>query len=265
VQWEDLGQDVRQSIQEHTGPVLKAEMVSEGINAEIALIVHTADRAVFVKGVAAEDARRCLALRREAAIAPHVRDIAPEVLWSAHPPGWSLAGFEYIHGRRADLTPGSVDLPKMAEALTRLGETSCPDLAVQLPTLQTRCANHTPASELWRFAGTRLLHTDLNPGNVLVTDDRAYLVDWACPTKGPAWIDPANWTLILITCGHTPDQAETWAARVPSWHTADPTALDVYVRSQVRVWAEEITKPYATQWTRDTEAAIRRWAEHRAL
>ena len=41
------------------------------------------------------------------------------------------------------------------------------------------------------FAGTVLTHLDWTPDNVLVSEHRAWLIDWAWRTLGAAWTDPA--------------------------------------------------------------------------
>ena len=88
-------------------------------------------------------------------------------------------------GAHADYSPGSLDIPKVIAALLQLQELTCPD--IDLKQADQRWASYTSAPDL--LVGTSLLHTDWSPGNVLV-NERAYLVDWAWPTKGAAWIDP---------------------------------------------------------------------------
>jgi hypothetical protein len=156
---------------------------------------------VFIKGVVGNE-RATRALAREAAINPYVTAVTPELLWQVEAAGWSVLGFEYIPGRRVDYSPGSPDITKVIRTLTTLGDIACPDL--QLPYLEARMANHTPAEQLWRFTGNALLHTDLNPSNVRISGDRAYLLDWAVPTRGITWSGAADLVLRLITCGHTP-------------------------------------------------------------
>jgi hypothetical protein len=124
-------------------------------------------------------------------------------------------------------------------------------------------ANYTPAEELWRFAGNALLHTDLNPGNVRIVGDRAYLVDWAVPTRGVAWSEAADLALCLITCGHTPVDAEALASQIPAWATADKDALDISVRSQEATWLDLYSTKTNGPWTNATVTAAQRWAQHR--
>jgi hypothetical protein len=113
------------------------------------------------------------------------------------------------------------------------------------------------------FAGTSLLHTEWTPGNVLVSD-RAYLVDWAWPTKGAAWIDPACWVVWLIASGHSPHSAQYWAAQIPCWQHSPPGSLDEFARVQARMWAG-IAAESSEQWTKALAEASRLWSVHRDL
>jgi hypothetical protein len=67
--------------------------------------------------------------------------------------------------------------------------------------------------------GDALLHTDVNPFNVLI-NGTARIIDWAWPTRGAAWIEPACFVLRLMAAGPTPEEAEAWAQQASSW---DPT------------------------------------------
>lgn len=259
-QWETLPDQVRDAIQDNTGVVVKTERVSEGINSTLTLIAHTRSGPVFIKG-SADNARAARALGREAAVNPFVTAVSPELLWQVDAAGWRLLGFEYIPGRRIDYSPGSPDIPKVTRTLTLLAEITGPDLP--LPYLEARMANYTPTEELWRFTGNALLHTDLNPGNVRIVGDRAYLVDWAVPTRGVSWSDAADLVLCLITCGHTPADAEALATNIPTWSAADRDALDISVRSQEATWSDLYRTRHPDPWINATVAAARRWAQYR--
>lgn len=106
LQWEDLTEDVRDIIWAQTGPVLKAEPISEGYNSEIAVIVHTEQARTFVKGLRTEHPR-VWTQRLEQATNPHVAGIAARLRWQVETGGWSLLGFEVIDGRPVDYSPGS--------------------------------------------------------------------------------------------------------------------------------------------------------------
>jgi thiamine kinase-like enzyme len=82
--------------------------------------------------------------------------------------------------------------------------------------------------------GDRLLHTDLHPYQFLVTDDRVYVIDWALPAAGAAWVDSAFMALRLFAAGHPPDEAWRWARERSSWKpdTDALAAWSVYVAWQ---------------------------------
>lgn len=261
VHWEGLPEEVRQAVQEQAGAVVKTEPISEGINSEITAIVHTRSARVFVKGARVSQERRIRSLRREAAINPYVTAVSPDLVCQIETAGWLLLGFEYIEGRRIDYSPGSPDLPLIVETLAALAEIPCPDLP--MPTLESRMTNYTPADELWRFTGNALLHTDLNPGNVRIRDRRAYLVDWACPTRGVGWSDAADLALCLITCGHTPRDAENLVAGIPTWEHADPEAIHVSVMSTEATWTGLYDTASDDTWINSTVEAAQRWAIYR--
>jgi hypothetical protein len=85
------------------------------------------------------------------------------------------------------------------------------------------------------FAGQALTHTDWTPDNVLMSADRAWLVDW--PTLGAPWTDPACWIPGLMAAGgHT--AAEAQAARVPAYAAADPASIDLFACANVPLWDE---------------------------
>jgi hypothetical protein len=262
VQWEALPQEVRDVVQEQAGAVVKTTPISEGINSDITLIAHTATSGpLFIKGSRSDNEVQLRALGREAAVNPYITAVSPELLWEVQEGGWKLLGFEYVSGRRVDYSPGSPDIPKIVEALTVLGEALFPS-DLRLPFLERRMSNYTPARELWRFAGTAVHHTDLNPGNVRISGERAYLVDWAVPTRGVAWSDAASLVLCLITYGHAPDDAERLAGGILSWAAADPEAVDICVRSQESTWVDLCGKSEDV-WTKATVAAAQRWAHYR--
>lgn len=262
LQWEDLKEDVRDAIQARTGPVMRAEVVSEGINSDITLIIETAGAGrLFVKGTRATDARRVRSLNREASINPYVTAISPELRWQIREADWVLLVFDFIDSRRIDYSPASPDLPLILETLTVLSEIECPDL--QLPFLEQRLSNYARPTDLQRFIGNALLHTDLNPGNVRIANGRAYLVDWACPTRGVAWSGAADLALCLITCGHAPRDAEQIVSRIPAWKSAEEEAIDALVRTTEATWTDLSGKPGDDIWTNSTVAAARRWSVHR--
>jgi hypothetical protein len=249
---------IKELIEKQTGPVRAAEQVSEGRNSEISVIVHADTGIVFVKGIL-NTHPQAWTQRREELINPSVRHISPRLRWSASDGGWELLGFEYIPGRHADYSPGSPDIRKVMQTLLDLQQIVCPH--IELKQAEQRWAAYTKAPEL--FTGTGLLHTDWNPSNILV-NDRAYLVDWAWPTKGADWIDPACLAVWLIACGHSPASAESWAEHIPSWKGAPAYALDEFARSQALMWTD-IAAESAEPWKENVAHAAKRWSTHRDM
>ena len=83
------------------------------------------------------------------------------------------------------------------------------------------------------LAGATLTRSDWTPDNVLVSGHRAWLIDWAWPTLGTPWTDPAGWVLRLMASGgHTP--------RRPSsrQRAANPAHIDLFAAANVRLWDE---------------------------
>ncbi|MEU0184173.1 aminoglycoside phosphotransferase [Streptomyces sp. NPDC006207] len=246
-------------IETHTGPVLKAETVSTGLNSEVAAHIHTAAGSVFVKGLRLEHPR-VWTQEREAAIAPHVAPLAPALLWHTQRAGWDVLGFEDLDGPHADYTPGSPHLALVANALQALAAVPLPDLP--LKTMPDRMRAYV-GDDAEQFAGDQLLHTDWNPHNVLVVDDRARLVDWAWAARGAGWIDPALWVIWLIASGHTADEAERMTLRHTMLADAPVPCLDTFALAQHRLW-DEIAGDAPDEWTATMQTAAAAWHRHRS-
>jgi Ser/Thr protein kinase RdoA (MazF antagonist) len=193
---------------------------------------------------------------------PYVLQVAPRLLWHIEAEGWNLLGFEHVAGRHADYSPGSPDLPKVIDAMRRLGEVACPDLT--LKRAEQRWAGYVDdTSTLELLRGKTLLHTDYNPMNILVGDG-ARIVDWAWPTRGAAWIDPACLALRLMAAGHRPPEAEAWAARVPAWTAAPREAINTFALISLRMW-NEIATDDPQPWKRQMKTMVEEWVTFRHL
>ena len=113
------------------------------------------------------------------------------------------------------------------------------------------------------FAGPVLTHSDWTPDNVLVSERRAWLIDWAWPTLGVGWTDPACWVLRLMASGgHTAPEAEQQASRLPAFQAANPAHIDLFAAANVRLW-DEIAQSNTSTWTAAMAQAARSWAAHR--
>jgi hypothetical protein len=260
VAWHDLSAATRRAAELHTGTVRSARTVGAGLNSAVALLLRTDAGEVFVKGLRSSYPRRWTQ-DMEAMINPHVTGLAPRLLWRVQDDDWDLLGFEKITGRHVDYRPGSPDVPAVAEAVAGLLAIACPDLPIKRAEHRWREYVSDPA-DLSLFEGDRLLHTDYNRDNVLITCGRAILVDWAWPTRGAGWIDPACLIIQLIANGHTPASAETAVASIPAWQTAPTRGLAVFARACAAMW-HEIAVDNPVGWTLRMARAASDWAATR--
>lgn len=89
------------------------------------------------------------------------------------------------------------------------------------------------------------------------------MIDWAWPTQGPAWVDPAAWVVRLIDAGHTPAQAEVWATHLPTWRDAPPVAVAAFALANTALWNDIAVQDPGAGWKRRMAVSARRWSEHR--
>jgi len=138
--------------------------------------------------------------------------------------------------------------------------------AISLPGIardwtETRWDAHTDDTSLFR--GDTLLYTDINPDNLLIGESHTWAVDWAWPTRGAAFIDPAQLVVQLIAAGHTPEAAENWATECTAWSAADPRAIDVFSTANARLWQTRASRPPDLAWLQAMADAARQWTDHR--
>ncbi|WP_406395931.1 aminoglycoside phosphotransferase [Streptomyces sp. NBC_00887] len=245
IPFDQLPADVRQAVADKTGAVHQATTVSGGMNSGIASVLRTENGSIFVKGIPA-DHPQAAAQRREAAVAPHLPPSCPHLYWHLAVDGWSILGYEVIDGRHADYSPGSADLSLVAAALAELQGIAAP-ADVDIKDAADRWADYAPPGTLHHFEGKTLLHTDFAPDNVLITQGRARLVDWAWPTRGAAWIDPGALVLRLMDAGHSAEQAIAFADRFPSWCNAAPEVLAAFGAATATLW-REIAEQDSDEW-----------------
>ncbi|MDP9828030.1 phosphotransferase [Kineosporia succinea] len=224
--------------------------------------MHTRTGSVFCKGTAIDNPQAWMH-RREAVLNPHVpRDLAPRLRWQVAASGWLVTGFDRAPGRHVDIAPDSADLPLLTATLTAMSTTPAPGPPVKILTAGERWGGRISPELL---AGDVLVHSDVTPKNFLVDDahGRIAVVDWCTPVRGAAWIDTALMIVRLIRAGHTPAQAEAWAAQVPAWADATPTTVTLFARGTAdRIAATNAQTPAVH--LRELAAAADAWARHRA-
>ncbi|WP_055550152.1 phosphotransferase [Streptomyces sp. NBRC 110028] len=241
VEWDDLPVELRTAAEARTGKVLTAERVEEGLNCSVALILNTAHNGrLFFKGVRQADEPGMAALRCEERINPTVGGISPTTRYRFDAGGWSALAFVYVNGRHADLGPGSKDLDAVAFALKRMHDLRIPSF--RIPHFADRLREFCEPGEAEVLGGGHLLHTDTNPHNIMIDDNGgdAYVVDWAMPAIGPAWVDPAYTAVRLMECGQSPDEALAWLGRFPSWRRASAPAVGAFVNATCRHWTATV-------------------------
>jgi hypothetical protein len=261
--WDDLPGSLKDAIEARSGPIISVRIAAAGQNSPLAAVIATADGKVFVKGMPSAH-RRVIAQAREAAVAQLVKEVSPALLWHFDEAGWNVLGYEYAPGRHADYTPGSPDLDRLVQLMGALGEIKVPDDPGPFKRAEDRWKPYVdnPTSAVV-FAGQVLTHSDWTPDNVLVSPDRAWLIDWAWPTLGAAWTDPACWILRLMASGgHTAPEAERQAFRLPAFQSADPAHVDLFAVANVRLW-DEIAQSSVSAWTKDMAQAAHAWLAFR--
>jgi hypothetical protein len=263
VAWDDLPGPLKQAIEARIGSITTARTMTAGQNSPLAAVIETATGRVFVKGLPSGH-RKVITQDREAAVAPLVRAISPALLWHFDEAGWNVLGYEYAPGRHADYRPGSPDLDGLVQLIEALSRIEVPADPGPLKQAEDRWKSYVddPGDALI-FAGHALTHTDWAPDNVLIAPDRLWLIDWAWPTLGAAWTDPACWLLRLMAAGgHTAPEAERQASRLPAFTAADPAHVDLFARASARLW-EEIAHDNQSEWTRKMAQAAGSWAAFR--
>lgn len=284
--WDRLPAEVHDAVTAAVGAVERTEPAPAGSASDLAGTLHLADGgAVFCKGLRA-DSPRAWMHRTEARATTILNGAGPRLLASIDAGGWLLLVLEHVDGRHPVLAPGSPDLLALAGALGDLQRqlTPCPLDPVQMlarrwarpswPNLITdppTSLNSWERQHLHRLAeleaaapslidGDTLVHTDPVPENFLIDHaGRVRLVDWAFPARAAGWVDTALLVPRLIDAGHTPLQAEAWAAAVPAWATADPTAITAFAAALSGLWTSFASAaPDPRQ--EELAAVARRWA-----
>ena len=267
ISWDDLPDELKTAIEQRTGRILDASTATAGQNSPVAATVTTDQGKTFVKGLPRSESRSS-SQGREIAVAPLVREISPHLRWHFEEAGWIVLGYQHVEGRHADYRPGSRDPDALLPLIKALGEIEVPAGSGPFKMAEDRWKTYVDdPRELEIFVGATLQHTDWIPHNVLISPERPYLIDWAWPTLGAAWMDPAYFLIRLMASGYSTEDAEAFAAQVPAFAKADPAQLDVFARVNVRMWdeIEAQSAGHISSWMRGVVAASRDWAEHRGV
>ena len=255
------GHGFTELIRPHTGAIIGARATEAGHTSDVTAVVDGTAGRFFVKAVRNRPGGRLESLAREGAINPFVQPISPRVLWRADNDDWVVLGFEFVQGRHADITPGSPDLPHLVDVLNGIAALPLPEIAANWP--ETRWDHHTGRPGLFR--GDALLYTDVHPSNILIGDQAAWAVDWAWPTRGAAFIDPALLVLQLVVAGVPPGEAEGLASGCTAWCDTDPEAVDAFAVANTRMYAAASARDPGASWLTAMATAASAWAAHRGV
>jgi hypothetical protein len=183
--WADLPEQLRQLIEAETGTFAGEENMTSGSNCLLGMRMNTehGDR-YFLKGVPDDHRRAVWTQSNEALINPSVRELSAALEFHITAAGWDVLGFRFLdEHRQADLSPGSPDLPLIADTLRKLATVPAPENVV-LRTMSDRFAEYA-GDRASLLDGATVAHTDMQVHNILI-GPTARLVDWAWPTLGAA-------------------------------------------------------------------------------
>ncbi|GAA1175078.1 hypothetical protein GCM10009654_35350 [Streptomyces hebeiensis] len=248
----------------HTGDLADVRPTPRGFSSDLTALVESEKGRFFVKAMANRPGGRRDSIVRERLINPAVQPISPALRWHTENDAWVVLGFEAVEGRTSDFAPDSPDLPAIVGVIDRIGELGLPPVAHDWPeTRWNRFAAHPADVSL--FQGEALLHTDINPSNLLVGDGNTWAVDWSWPTRGAAFIDPACLVVQLIAAGHSVESAESCASDCAAWARADPKAIDAFAAATSRMHRAFAERRPGVQWLGAMGEAARSWAAHRGV
>jgi hypothetical protein len=223
IDWRDVPLAVRQAIEERLGsPVVDAVSQLMGFSPALAARVRAASGVrAFVKAVPADlnpDSPNIY--RREAEIVSQLPTSlpVPRFLWwlDQGPEGWVILAFEDIEGRHPrqpwderelaavlgavdelawSLTPSPISAPAAGELIgswqgwRQLAEEPPPTVSPWVRHHLDRLVELEAAAPA-AVEGQTLLHLDVRSDNVLLTEDRVYIVDWPWASIGAPWVEP---------------------------------------------------------------------------
>jgi hypothetical protein len=259
--WDSLPPALRTAIRSRTGNVAGTSPAGEGLSTSVRLILHTESGDVFVKGTSPDSMdyqRGRLALGAD--LAPYLAAVSPPLLWRVQADGWDITGWPALPGRpRADLEPGSEDIPKLLSLLTELSLIPAPDILTA--TTREHWTQHSDAPDA--FDGNAIVHRDPNPTNFVIDGDRAWMVDFGWAVRGPAWMTAANFIVSLLEAGWEPADADDALKAVPAWANAPRHAVDELAFATVREWEDAMKRGHAHPMWQLRASVARAWASYR--
>ena len=259
--WSDVPAPVRAEVEARFGSaVISAHSQVGGFSPGVAARLRLADGSrAFVKAVCSAPNPDAPAIyRREARIAAALpADVpAPVLQWSFDDGEWVVLAFDDIDGRTPDLpwrphelervfdalralaeqlTPSPIALEPASEALTRLFGGWRRIAAAESPIealpggVRAHLDDLTALEARWPEAvqGDSLVHLDLRADNLLLTDDRVFVVDWPWAAVGAPWLDLVA-MLPSVAMQGGPDPESAWRSH-PLSDGTDDECVDAFI------------------------------------
>jgi aminoglycoside phosphotransferase (APT) family kinase protein len=278
-EWSSLPGEIVTAIETHLGGnIVRVTSMSGGFSPGIAARIETATgQRAFVKAVSSErNAVAPIIHRREILVATHMpndpRLPVPPLLWSYDEggDGWVVLVFADIDGHQPAQPWLDPELDRVIEALDDLATALTPS-PIAADTVGSASEWDAIAHNYWRaidptderldpwarrhldqlaelsdvapaaVAGETLLHLDLRADNMLLTEDRVYIVDWPHVRIGAAWLDPL-FMAPSVTMHGGPDPEE-FLRRCASARDIDGARIDAALASVAGFFTGEGLRP----------------------
>jgi hypothetical protein len=276
--WGDLPEHLRRLIEgELGGEVVEAVVQPSGFSPGAPLRVRLASGArAFVKAATSVINEQTVEMYRDEAEVGEQLPTLPEVprlrCWFEAPP-WVVLIFEDVDGAPPTTPWKHADLVRVLEALADLAARLTPAPARGLPTVIDKHADDFDGwsrlardpdrlrsadgdgwltdhldqldrlAQGWSVAaaGNTLLHADIRADQLLLTDERVYLVDWAHACVGADFVDPLLFfPSVVLDGGPTIDELVTLS---PQTREAEPTRLASVASAAASFFVERSTCP----------------------
>jgi Ser/Thr protein kinase RdoA (MazF antagonist) len=254
--------------------IVSAETQPGGFSPGIAARVTTDDgRRVFLKAVGPrpnpDSPRFHRNELRVVSSMPH--DVAvPRLLWSLDEGegGWVVLVLEDVEGRQPSLPWRADELERVIEEVAALAEALTPSpvaadpagkmLATSINSWHLLRDDPREGLDDWSarnldrlvtleeqvaeaVAGETLVHLDIRADNLLLTDDRVYVVDWPHAHVGARWLDAITFAPSVAMQGGS--EPEELLARWPGVGEADPAAVTAAVASVAGFFTQRALLP----------------------
>jgi aminoglycoside phosphotransferase (APT) family kinase protein len=221
VPWHEVHPAVRAAVEEFLGGVVaEAETQPGGFSPAAAVRLRTeGGRRAFVKAVGPEPNPDTVRLyRSELKIAAALPDSvpAPRLLTGFELAGWVVLVFEDVEAGHPELPWRRDELDRVLDAVDRMSAALTPApidappiskvFGLEFQGWRRLLKEDTDGLDPWALrhlgelaelesgwaeaaAGDSLVHADLRADNILLTDDRVYVVDWPWACVGVQWFD----------------------------------------------------------------------------